>query len=406
MVKHRTIVAAVVVLLSTAGFAQDWDTVPYIEHSAYQAVNDDGTSAYPSPGGFPIRMVGVVLNNTEDWLDPTPAYDLGVHLWQMGGEAEFYAQAVDLDGTGWDPFPGSAFDDFGGTACWMGQNYGNVSWLLDPSFSYTDDEWTAELGRLNLFGGDGVTDPIRAGDLVEIRARAGMNYKGKMNVNEHHSKDPAKDFEIVRLVAGFGLPTPTQLALSDLKDAADTFIFDSTRQTGGERHQSTLVNLRNVWVTSSQSWTTDSDIAVTDGVRTFTVHLGLNPGFDGTELFGVDEAFNVIGILDQSSFSGIDGYQLLAMNAADFVPEPAPGDADLDGDVDDVDLALLLSGWGQSGQGWGDGDFTGEGDVTDIDLALLLNNWGFGVPIEVVPEPATMALLAIGACLPLLRRRR
>lgn len=53
------------------------------------------------------------------------------------------------------------------------------------------------------------------------------------------------------------------------------------------------------------------------------------------------------------------------------------GDADLDGDVDDIDLALLLSHWGeQSGQEWGDGDFDGDGDVDDSDLALLLNGWG------------------------------
>ena len=39
-----------------------------------------------------------MLNNTEDWLDPTAAYDPGVHLWEFGGEAEYYVQAVDLTG--------------------------------------------------------------------------------------------------------------------------------------------------------------------------------------------------------------------------------------------------------------------------------------------------------------------
>jgi len=304
--------------------AQDWGAIGFTKHGTYQAVNRDGSSAYI--GGFPIRLIGVAINNTEDWLDPTPAYDPGVHLWQMGGEAEIYVQAVNLDGTAWDPFPSSPFDDFGGTACWMGQNYGNHVMHQDPSFSYTDSQWTAELGRLNLQGGNGVTDPIRAGDLVEIRARGGLHYKGKMNINEQHNTDAAKDFEIVRLAEGFGLPTPTELALSDLKTPEDAFIFDSTRQTGGERYQSTLVELQDVWVASSADWSANSDITVTDGVRTFNVHLGLNPSFDGTELFAPGDRFDVVGILDQSATHGTystDGYRLLAMNASDFIPEPA-----------------------------------------------------------------------------------
>jgi len=326
MLKHVPLVVAVVLLLASAGRAQDWQAMSFTRHSTYQAVNADGTSAYSD--GFPIRMVGVVLNNTEDWLDPTPAYTSTYTPFAMGGQAEFYAQAL------WQstlPVLGVEYydpTDFGGTACWMGQNYGNLPFKGDPSFSYTDAEWTAELGRLNLYGGDGVTAPIRAGDLVEVRARGGLHYKGKMNVNEQHSTDVAKDFEIVRLLAGYGLPEPTPLTLADLKAADDTFIFDPSRQSGGERYQSTLVELRDVWVGSAANWAANSDIVVTDGMRTFNVHLGLNPSFAGPALFDVGERFNVVGILDQSSTSGTygtDGYQLLAMNATDFsaVPEPA-----------------------------------------------------------------------------------
>jgi len=326
MFLRSLLLASGIPLLAAPCLAQDWPTVPFIEHATCQAVNANGTSAYG--GAFPIRLIGVVLNDTEDWLDPTPAYDPGVHPWQMGGEAEFYVQAVNLDGTAWDPAPGSAFDDFGGTACWMGQNYGNHGMHNDPVFSYTDAEWTAELGRLNLYGGDGATDPVRAGDLVEIRARVGLHYKGKMNVNEQQSNDPANDFEIVRLLAGYGLPTPEPLSLADLKNPDDSALFDATRQTGGERYQSSRVTLEDVHVTGALPWTADSDITVTDGVRTFNVHLGLDAGFDGTPLFGAAERFNVTGILDQASSSGVygtDGYQLLAMDAADFtaVPEPA-----------------------------------------------------------------------------------
>ena len=342
-------VVVVCVVTASVGLGQDWPSVPVIEHSTYQAVNSDGTSAYS--GTFPIRLIGVVLNNTEDWLDATPGYTPAYTPYAMGGQAEFYAQAVNLDGTAWDPAPGSTFGDFGGTACWIGQNYGNLPFKGDPIFSYTDAQWTAELGRLNLWGGDGVTDPIRAGDLVEIRARAGLNYAGKMNVNEQHDNDYDRednwdglgsdgdghnhDYEIVVLAPGYGLPAATGLRLSDLKEADDSFIFDSTRNSGGERYQCSLVELLDVWVSSPAIWSADGDITVTDGLRTFNVHLGLT-GFDGTELFGVGEPFNVTGILDQASSSGVygtDGYQLLALDPGGFSPVPEP-----------TCLALLLLG--------------------------------------------------------------
>jgi hypothetical protein len=322
MLRRSLLGLCAVQVVAAVASAQVWNNVSFVDHRVYQAANADGSSAYS--GGFPIRMIGVVLNNTEDWLDPTPAYDPGVHLWQLGGEAEFFVQATDLDGTPWDTDPVAAFDDFGGTSCWMGQNYGNHIMRQDPSFSYTDAEWTAELGRLNLFGGDGVTDPLRAGDLVEIRARAGMAYKGKMNVNELHTNDPAMDFEIVLLQDGYGLPTPAPILLSDLKTAGDAFIFDPSRQTGGERYQGERVELMNVHVASPQTWTAESLVSITDGVRTLTLRLGANGSFDGTELFGVGEHFNVVGIMSQSDSGGQGGYQLLAMSPSDLalVPEP------------------------------------------------------------------------------------
>jgi len=318
MLKLRSLAIVATVLTASVGLADvDWPSLPYTPISTYEAVTADGSSAYDD--GFPVRMIGVVLNNTEDWLDPTADsfFDASRYpTYNMGGEAEIVVQAVDYNGIN----PG----DFGGVFCWMGQNYGNT-FRQDPAYSYSDAEWTAELGRLGLYGGDGVSDPIRAGTLVEIRARVGLNYKGKMNVNEAHDNSPANDFEIVVLDRNYGLPAPAALSLSDLKNADDSFIFDAARLSGGERYQATRVELQDVWVGSAVDWTSDSDITVTDGVRTFNVYLGLNASFDGAELFAPGEHFNVAGILDQSSATGMDGYQLLALNAADFsaVPEPA-----------------------------------------------------------------------------------
>ena len=338
---------AAVALICTSVFAQDWPNEPIIKHSTYQAVNGDGSSAYG--GAFPIRLRGVVLNNTEDWLDPTPAYDSGVNLWRMGGQAELYVQTVDES-------------DFGGTAAWMGQYYGNHIQNQDPVYNYTDPEWQEELGRLNLFGGtiggQPVAEPIRAGDLVEIRVRGGLHYLGKMNVNEQHDNDYDRaddgenhDFELVILHRGYGLPEPTPLALSDMKLTDDTFIFDPTRQTGGERHQSTLVELTNVWLASPGDWSSDSNLTVTDGTRTFNVYLGLNASFDGTALFDVGQPFNVTGILDQKAAGPMnpdpdgdgvlneDGYQILAMDASAFEAVPEPTTITL------VGMAVLAAGY-------------------------------------------------------------
>jgi hypothetical protein len=329
MFKHLLAAAIVLTCQTPLALADpDWESMSYLPHSTFQGVDSDGSPAYAVTG--PFRMVGVVLNDTEDWLDPTPAYDPQVNLWQMGGEAEIFVQAMHRStqsALGVELYEPA---DFGGTACWMGQNYGNHYKHQDPLFSYTDAEWTAELGRLGLHGGDDVTQPIRAGDLVEIRARIGLHYKGKFNVNENHDNGLGSDFEIVRLQAGFGLPDAVELTLSDLKDAENVAIFDSTRLSGPERYQATRVTLTGLKLDGPLTLTQDSDPIVTDGQgRTFTLHLGLDAGFDGSTLsLGEDETLAATGVLDQlAPMSGpfTSGYRLLVMDAGDLqvVPEPA-----------------------------------------------------------------------------------
>ena len=79
-------------------------------------------------------------------------------------------------------------------------------------------------------------------------------------------------------------------------------------------------------------------------------------------------------------------------------PLLAPGDANTDGVVDDDDLSLLLANWtgvGGTGSTWRTGDFDGNGAVSDSDLSLLLAHWT-GPLDGVIPEPATVAILAVG----------
>jgi hypothetical protein len=348
-----------VVLASHAAAATDWDSVPVIQHKDYQAVTSTGGSAYNATS-FPIRLRGVVLNNNEDWLNPTSDYcTVSGHPWTWtGGEAEFHIQAVNLDGTIWDPDANATFNDFGGTSSWLGQNYGNTTHYSADNYAamslpwnYTEPQWYDELDRLQ-FSRPGTplsaAQMVRAGDLVEVRASIGLAYKGKMNVNEKHSNSPANDFEVVILDKDYGLPIAAQLALSELKNSADQAIFDATRQTGGERYQSSLVTLENVRLADTTGWGTNSDLTLTDATgRTLGIHLGLNDNF--TTSPAPTGFFNVTGILDQADYSGMVGYRLLAMNAGSFVAVPEPGSMVLLA----IGAAAMLLGWAIRGRAVG-----------------------------------------------------
>ncbi|MFN3167200.1 MAG: PEP-CTERM sorting domain-containing protein [Phycisphaeraceae bacterium] len=108
------------------------------------------------------------------------------------------------------------------------------------------------------------------------------------------------------------------------------------------------------------------------------------------------------------TYAGGDGNDVVAYAAI-------PGDIDADGDIDDTDLGSAYANYtGPEGGGmtFVQGDTDGDGDVDDTDLGTAFVNYtgpfspGVGPSAGIaVPEPASAALLALGAWLFGPRRR-
>lgn len=284
--KNTVILTTVLSLMF--GFAAKADpTVADLTHSEFQAVDENGEHTYNATEK--VVLEGILLHNPTDMLDPTPD-DTITQIYNVAGQWQFFFQ-----GEG---------DDHAGTAVWMGQLYNNLPWVA-PDGGYTNEEFVAELNRLNAA-------QFCPGDRIRVTGYY-LSYNGKLNINEQHNKNPDHDFTIELLERGVGLPRPEIVTLDELKDAEDEFIFDAGRQTGCEYYQARLIKIEDVYFADANDWAPNGELLITDGAKTFPIKLGRGNGiYAGSN--NLSEPFDVIAIMDQESSDLVDGYRLYVMN--------------------------------------------------------------------------------------------
>ena len=137
------------------------------------------------------------------------------------------------------------------------------------------------------------------------------------------------------------------------------------------------------------------------------VRVSLTDVFDN-RLDGNDNEALYVDVLDMANGAWIDlnGRNLYYRNGGGL-KQLFYGDFDLSGDVGRSDFLVLQATLGTgAGAGWINGDTDGDGDVDAQDYLKWKENIGLSSGPMVIPEPATLVLMASGAGLALLRRRR
>jgi hypothetical protein len=308
-------------------------TIAEVNHRDLQAINADGVGTYSATNK--VIITGIVLNNPEEMLDPTPGA-VG-----MGGQWQVYIQ-----GEG---------NDHAGTAVYMGQNYLTAG----GSGNYSDNELLSELCRINHDPNTGYT--FAAGDRIRVTGWYKF-YKGKLNVNEKHQVEPEFDLDIELVKPAVGLPGPEIITLDMVKDGSDHYIFDQTRTTGCEYYQARLVRIDDVNIINPENWAPNGTVTIKDKTgRTFPVLLGIGDGI--TRYPCPTGQIDVIAIFDQEA-SGYtvckDGYRLwvtnydgnsLVLTDRGHKRGNLPGDINTDYTVDLYDFAELANNWLQTRAG-------------------------------------------------------
>jgi len=308
------------------------DTVADVNHTLLQANDQYGVPVYDDTDK--VIVEGIILNNPEYMLDPTPSSS------GIGGQWQVFIQPD-------DPC------DLAGTAVWMGQNYSYYYYMFGD---YNDVKFNQQLCDMNYDPNTGYR--FNVGDKVKVTGYY-KSYGGKLNINEKHQVNDNYDVIIELIEPASGLPKPELITLDMVKDGFgnnDFKFYGADRTRGCERYQGRLVRVNDVNIVDPQNWAPDEYIQIKDANGyTFDIKLGMGHGF---EIFNAPTGqIDVIGIFNQEApgCSVCDyGYEIWVTNydgnglvLTDRGQQRGnlPGDVNFDAKLDFLDFAIFAQSW-------------------------------------------------------------
>ena len=297
----------------------------------------------------------------------------GVVLYEAGGTGTSSEQVLVLGGayaTAAYPY-GQPNNNSTGIIDVTGGTFKTVSTrfpVIDPESGGTIG-WTTALVHLQLAGSRQCTGLMNVGRNAYVSIDGNFSMKPFGDANEPGA--------VARLTVDFDKTKNGCVNVNGLASLADTLVVNTTGYRPREGDKMVVVK------------STDPNTVYFSGDFA-TISTNITLGQQGATPFFA------------GSISGGD-YRVIFQGLT-------AGDANGDHSVDGGDLSLMGGNWNKSPRAWAQCDFNGDGVVDGGDLALMGGNWNY-VAVDpapegaALPEPATLAMLGLGA-LAMFRRRR
>ena len=319
------------------------------------------------------------------WVATVQADPPPLTLWttQIGTSEFDMAPGIAVDGSGNLYITGCTEGDLGGP------NQGDKDAFIVKYDSGWTEQWTRQIGT---------SDEDWSVDIA-VDASGNSYITGITQGNLGGPNQGWEDAFVVKYDSGGTLQWARQIGTGDLDDAHGIAVDGSgniyvTGETGGDLY-------------GPNQGSADAFIVAYDssGAMQWTRQIG-SSSVDRPYGIAVDSSGNrYITGLTYGDLGGPHQGDFDAFIVAIGTTPAGAGDSNVDGCVDGLDYVIWSNYYDPltGGKAWGHGDSNEDGIVDGLDNVMWSNNYLAGCPGQ-VPEPATLALLGLGA-LALLRRR-